>query len=220
MLRRQPGDVLRIFNGQDGEWLGEITDLGKKGGAFILTERIKDQPKAGPRRHLIFAPIKKQRLDILIEKAVELGVTDLHPALTNRTESRKINENRIHAQTIEAAEQCERLDVPVLHTMEPLMKKVTLWQGPPIFAALERTDAPALAAIDMSSDAAFLIGPEGGFDESEIGFLTAQESVRPVTLGRNILRAETAALACLAYAGMAAMENILWGQLGGDTKSH
>lgn len=190
---------MRIFNGRDGEWLAEITAIGKKDGALCLTRQIRAQGKSGAARHLLFAPVKKQRMDVLIEKAVELGVSDLHPVLTNRTENRKINAERLEAQMIEAAEQCERLDVPRLHPLVPLAQKIAGWTDGEVYACLERADAPLLHTVITGGGAAFLIGPEGGFDAGEIEFLSARENVRPVSLGANILRAETAAIACLSY---------------------
>jgi len=199
VLRRSVGDALRVFNGVDGEWLGKIVDLGKKNGGFILMQRLKGQPKPGPKHHLLFAPIKKQRMDMLIEKAVELGVTDLHPVITNRTENRRLNEERIKAQVIEAAEQCERLDVPHLHSVHKLQEKIAQWEEGLVYAALERVDAPPLHAMNIAGASDFLIGPEGGFDEGELAFLSSNENIQPISLGENILRAETAALACLSY---------------------
>ena len=198
VLRRQAGDSFRVFNGSDGEWLAEITELGKKRGTATCTEQIKPQSPAPQERHLLFTPIKKHRMDFLIEKAVELGVTDLHPILTHQTEVRKINEERLNAQIIEALEQCERMHKPTLHALENLDKKLATWQGPtPIYAALERQDAPALKNITQPQ--AFLIGPEGGFDQEEITHLSENKKIQPISLGQTIYRTETACLICLAH---------------------
>ena len=201
VLRKDVGDILRIFNGAEGEWLACIDSLSKKNGELDLTDQIK--PQAPPRKtlHLLFSPIKKQRMDVLIEKAVELGVTDLTPVLMHRTENRKINEDRLNAQIIEAAEQSERLDIPKLH---PLIKLPHLLSkgigGVEVFTALEREpSAKSLHEYDYKAGAAFLIGPEGGFDEQERVSILSSEDIRVIDLGNGILRAETAALACLSY---------------------
>lgn len=205
VLRAEPGQRVRVFNGRDGEWLAEIAALDKKRGAVRLAERIAVQPPAGPRVMLLFAPIRKHRLDILIEKAVELGVTDLYPVLTARTENRTLKPERISAQIIEAAEQCERLDLPVLYPVQSLDEMLRSWGGPAILACVERKDLPALAPLKGLADCAFLVGPEGGFDAREIELLCGSPKVSPVGLGETILRAETAALycLCLARAGVA-----------------
>lgn len=133
-MRREPGDLVRLFNGRDGEWLGEIEALGKKDGRVLPLEQVKVQPVKAPEVHLIFTPLQKNRLDFLVEKAAELGATALHPVLTARTEHRKINEERAGLQLIEASEQCERLDIPVLHPLEDLKAKMVKWSvDTPVF---------------------------------------------------------------------------------------
>lgn len=200
VLRKGVGEYFRVFNGHDGEFLAQITALGKKDGQAVLQEVLRVQPPPAKDLILFFAPIKKQRMDILIEKAVELGVTQLYPVLTNRTENRKLNSEKMCAQIIEAAEQCERMDIPQLHEAIKLHDVLRLSQAIPIYAALERVEAKPLSTHDLSGGAAFLIGPEGGFDMDEIAHLSAAKTMLPVTLGENILRAETAVMACLSYA--------------------
>lgn len=202
VLRLEAGLGLRVFNGRHGEWLAEINTLEKKRGTIILRECLRSQPQNVPRVRLIFAPIKKQRMDFLIEKAVELGATDFYPVLTGRTENRHLKAERLSAQIIEAVEQCERLDLPVLHPMDTLQNMLKAWDGPKILACVERMEAPVLSSAPVSKDCAFLIGPEGGFDSEEGEFLKNSAKVQAVGLGDTILRAETAALLCLSYARM------------------
>jgi 16S rRNA (uracil1498-N3)-methyltransferase len=201
VLRKSINDTVRIFNGRNGEFLAEIKELGKKGGTIVLTKKIREQPEKTLLLHLLFAPIKKARMDFLIEKATELGVTDLHPVLTARTENRHLNEDRTRAQIMEAAEQCERMTVPVLHPVATLKEKLAIWdKTTPFYWCFERSEgAPHLSALPGTMTA-FLIGPEGGFDETEIRILSAHESVKPVSLGETVYRAETAAFLCLATA--------------------
>ncbi|MCB1681179.1 MAG: 16S rRNA (uracil(1498)-N(3))-methyltransferase [Alphaproteobacteria bacterium] len=200
VLRLTAGRRVRIFNGKDGEWLAEIAFLDKKRSSVALLEIIKPQPVNGWRVRLLFSPIKKQRMDVLIEKAVELGVTDFYPVLTTRTENRSLKDERIALQIIEAAEQCERLDLPVLHPALSLAGLLNTWEGPRVLACLERAEASALPKIRLEKDCAFLIGPEGGFDPEEIESLSASAKIQAVSLGETILRAETAALFCLSHA--------------------
>lgn len=200
VLRNAQGDQIRVFNSADGEWLCALKDLKKQGGTCAALEQIRPQPEDREPVHLLFSPIKKQRMDFLIEKAVELGVTDLHPLLMRRTEMRKINQERTRAQIIEAAEQSERLDLPKLHAMTKLESLFTTFPDHiQIYACTEREDAPALeTALPRNGTVAFLIGPEGGFDEEERTWLISRNEVVAVTLGETILRSETAALACLS----------------------
>jgi 16S rRNA (uracil1498-N3)-methyltransferase len=198
VLRKSANDTLRLFNSRDGEFIGTLEDISKKGARVTLTKQIRTQPSNTPPVHLLFAPLKKDRMDFLVEKAVELGVTDLHPVITARTEVREPNETRIRAQIIEAAEQCERMSVPVLHPATPLLKKIAAWNGPkPLYWCFERSEsAPHIAALPAQA-AAFIIGPAGGFDENEARLLASHESVKQISLGQAVYRAETAAFLCL-----------------------
>lgn len=200
VMRMAEGENIRLFNGREGEFLATLSQLGKKGGTADITEKLRDQPKPGRPVHLLFAPIKKQRMDFLIEKAVELGATDLHPVITARTENRALKEDRLRAQIIEAAEQCERMDVPALHPVQALAVKIGNWPqgGVKLYWCSERGNAPHIREFRLES-CGFLIGPVGGFDDSEARFLTECGKVQPLSLGERILRAETACLLCLAH---------------------
>ncbi|MBI2234855.1 MAG: 16S rRNA (uracil(1498)-N(3))-methyltransferase [Micavibrio aeruginosavorus] len=198
VLRRQDGDSVRLFNGRDGEWRCTLKDLGKKSGFAVTEEKIRPQPEPSPGIHLYFAPIKKSRMDWLIEKAVELGATHLHPVLTQNTEVREINVKRLRQQVFEAAEQCERLDLPELCDM---VKLQSLPADLPILACLERGNAsPISTALKSDSVACILIGPEGGFTAAETAWIGQQKNWTPASLGPRILRSETAA--CMALAAV------------------
>ena len=196
VMRRPEDAELRLFNGRDGEWLGRLAFSGKKDGSVTLTRQIRNAAPRPLKLHLLFAPIKKDRMDFMVEKAVELGVTDLHPVLTQYTTIRDINPERMTRQIIEAAEQCERLDIPTLHPLRSLKDLPKSWsKGIPVFAALERMDAVAIGALPaIPQELGLLIGPEGGFSEDERDSLTKEAGVTAVSLGDQILRAETAAI--------------------------
>lgn len=201
VLRKETGQALRVFNGLEGEWIAIVKELDKKRGVATLHKKIKEQDTQNRKIHLIFSPIKKQRLDFVIEKAVELGVTDIHPVIMKRTENRHLNTDRIKAQMIEAAEQCERLCIPILHALVDMDKKLSSWgDRPTIYACVERSDTKELSVYSETyyEDSGFLVGPEGGFDPKEIEGLAQYKVIKPVTLGSKILRAETAALYCLS----------------------
>lgn len=202
VLRLPEEAPLRVFNGRDGEWLAALSYTGKKGAALLLQELLKPQPAAGSRRvHLAFAPIKKNRMDFLVEKAVELGAHALHPVLTQNTEVRTIREDRISLQIREAAEQCERLDIPSLLPLQKMEDFIKTYRDMPVLACLERADARPLsgeAARTGDGDLAILVGPEGGFTAGECDILRQMDNVIPVSLGHRILRSETAALSALS----------------------
>jgi 16S rRNA (uracil1498-N3)-methyltransferase len=199
VMRFESGAQLRVFNGQDGEFLGVITEIDKKRAVLKFQKLLKNQPGTGRRVHLLFAPIKKERMDWLVEKAVELGVTDLHPILTQNTDIRKLNEEKIGSQIIEAAEQCERMDIPVLHPVEDVWKVLSGWVcETPILAAIERVEEKSLKDAIPAGDVAFLIGPAGGFTAEEKEKMMKMREITPISLGEAILRAETAAIAALS----------------------
>lgn len=202
VLRRKPGDFVRLFNGRDGEWLTGITAYTNDGCTVTAKGRIREQPEKPVEMHLLFAPIKKDRMDFIVEKAVELGVTDIHPVLTAHTEVRKINEERLRAQITEAAEQCERFEIPALHPISELRPKISGWASPaPVLWCRERGESPHISTFRETAWA-FLIGPEGGFEDNEIAFLGGLPNVRPLSLGETVLRAETAVILALGYAKM------------------
>lgn len=197
VMRVPEGGIVRVFNGRDGEFRLRIEKIAKKDLEATIENKIKVQENPARKLHLLFPPLKKERMDFLIEKSVELGVTDLHPILTQNADTRKINEDRIRLQIIEAAEQCERMDIPALHDISDLFKKIGTWQSlAPIYTGIERSNAPPIQKNNQ--ECAILIGPPGGFTTEEIQKLHGASCVRPVTLGPSILRAETAAIAALS----------------------
>lgn len=200
VLRCPPGGTLRLFNGRNGEWLATLEYTGKKTAQAVAVKNLLPQPAAARSVHLVFAPIKKARMDWLIEKAVELGATHLHPVLTQNTDVRALNDERLRQQIIEAAEQCERLDVPVLHDVLKLDQVLGQWNKTiPLIACLERFDAMPLAhVLPEDGPIAFLIGPEGGFTRDEKDRLSAAPFIRPASLGPLILRSETAVCTALS----------------------
>ena len=200
VMRKNTGDQVRLFNGQDGEWLAVLEILGKKEGLANPKKQFKPQPEHTRPLTLIFAPIKKKPMDFMIEKAVELGVTDLYPVITARTENRKLNADKLRANILEATEQCERMTLATLHEPRKLSVFLNAWsESNPIYWAAERKNS-AQPISQFSGARTFLIGPEGGFDDTETHHLESVQQVHPIDLGEQILRAETAALFCLSHA--------------------
>ena len=209
VLRREPGDEVGLFNGRDGEWLGRITELGKKGAAVALDRQRRPQA-AGPDLWLAFAPIKRARIDMLAEKATELGCSVLQPVMTRRADAQRVNTERLSAIAIEAAEQTERLDVPEIRAPVPFDKLIAAWPDDrTLFVCAEAGAAVPIAEAaraGIGRKAGFLIGPEGGFDPAELDRLRKLPFAVAVGLGPRLLRAETAAIAALAC----------WQALAGD----
>jgi len=200
VLRKIDGDKIRLFNTREGEWLAALTNLNKKSGEASLIEQTRTQDETPYKTSLFFAPIKKSRMDILIEKAVELGVTDLYPTLTKRTQNTKLKTERIESQIREAAEQCERLSLPKLHAMVNINQLPT---DQTIHACIERDHTSSIFIGNVTgTDLAFLNGPEGGFTDQEISTLSKAPNIKLVSLGNRIYRAETASIVCLTHASL------------------
>lgn len=200
VLRAQTGDDVLVFNGRDGEWRARLGKIGKTGAqAQCLNQTRAQQAEPGP--WLVFAPLKKDRLDQIVEKAVELGVERLIPVITRRTENRRLKMERLTQQVIDAAEQCERLTIPEICAPVALDRLAAQWpQGRTLLVAAERRGAQplALALKSLSGPTALLTGPEGGFEDVELDAVLNLSISIPVGLGPRILRAETAAIAALS----------------------
>lgn len=200
VLRAGVGNRVLLFNGRDGEWLAEIARLAKRGVTVNCLRKTEAQAQV-PDIWLAFAPVKKTPSDYLVQKATELGACVLLPVFTRRTIVSRINQERMAANAIEAAEQSGRLSVPEIREAVALEKLLASWPAERrLLFCDEGGDARPLAeaARDVSGPAAILTGPEGGFDPAEREMLRALPFVTPVTLGPRILRADTAALAALA----------------------
>jgi 16S rRNA (uracil1498-N3)-methyltransferase len=221
VMRLGVGDHVRVFNGRHGEWDATMRASTKSTATLALGSRTREHAGV-PDLWLLFAPLKKARTDFLVEKAVELGVAEIRPVLTERTDAETVRVDRFQRLAIEAAEQTERLDVPPIRDAAKLMTLLSGWDTNRVllFADEAGDDAerpwggeagrarPADEVLRGLPDgpAAILIGPEGGFSAAERAQLRKQAFVRPVSLGPRILRAETAAVAVLA----------LWQAIRGD----
>ena len=196
VMRRAIGDAVHLFNGRDGEWAAHITALSRGKAMFTAESCIRAQANE-PDLWLAFAVLKRDTTDMLVQKATELGVSTLLPVFTERTNASRVNLDRLRAIAIEAAEQSERLTVPLFRSARQLHEILKDWPNErPLFAALERADAQALAP--SAGPAGLLIGPEGGFGPRDHTALDRCRFVRAVSLGPRILRAETAAIVGLA----------------------
>ncbi|GAB4194596.1 MAG: 16S rRNA (uracil(1498)-N(3))-methyltransferase [Thalassobaculales bacterium] len=201
VLRLGAGARVAAFNGRDGEWLTALEPAGRQGAALRVAQPLRPQV-AEPDLWLVFAPIKRARIDFLAQKATELGVSALWPVMTRHTAMERVNEERLRANAVEAAEQSDRLSVPAVRAVVKLPQALGAWPaGRRLIVCDEggggRPIAEALAGW-AGGPAALLTGPEGGFSAEELALLRGLDFALPVSLGPRVLRADTAALAALA----------------------
>lgn len=205
VMRASVGTEALLFNGQDGEWAAEVIDVKKKAVTLKVNTKTREQT-AEPDLWLVFAPIKKARLDFMAQKATELGVGHLIPVYTRRTIVDRVKTDRLRANAIEAAEQCERLNVPTSDEPIKLEKLLANWPADRRIMFCDEDlsgdsahDALAKAASKSAPGKwAILIGPEGGFDDDERRMIRAHENTTVVALGPRVLRADTAAMAAIS----------------------
>lgn len=202
VLRREAGAPVLLFNGRDGEWQAAIAELAKAGARLTLERQTLPQ-RFGPDLWLVFAPIKRERIDLLVEKATELGCRRLLPIFTQHTAVTRVNRERLAAHAQEAAEQTERLDVPEVSEARRLGEVLDGWPAERrLLVCAEfgeaRSIAEVLAGLPREKPYAVMTGPEGGFASAELDHLRKLPFVTPVGLGPRVLRADTAAIAALA----------------------
>jgi 16S rRNA (uracil1498-N3)-methyltransferase len=206
VLRLGEGDEILIFNGRDGEWRAILKEAGKRGADLVAAELIRPQA-GGPDLHYLFAPLKRSRLDYMVQKATEMGVSRLAPVITRHTVAERVNVERMRANAIEAAEQCGILRVP--DVAEPVKLPLLLkdWDAGRklIFCDEAAEQASPLAALGelKPGPLAVLIGPEGGFSPDEREMIRSTSSAIALSLGPRIMRADTAAVAALALVNAA-----------------
>lgn len=206
VLRLGEGDEVLLFDGAHGEWRAALRALGRRQCSLEALEQTRPQAD-GPDLHYLFAPVKRARLDFMVEKATELGVSEIRPVVTRRTIAARVKLERMEANAIEAAEQCGVLRVPRVREPEKLEAVLRAW---PAERRLIYCDehAPVSSPLDAlrqcpAGPLGVLIGPEGGFDAAEREMLMRLSCVTPISLGPRVMRADTAAVAALALVNAA-----------------
>ncbi|MFO1088474.1 MAG: 16S rRNA (uracil(1498)-N(3))-methyltransferase [Hyphomicrobiales bacterium] len=201
VLRRKSGDRFLAFNEAQGEWLAELEQVRKHDWALRIVEQRKP-PQALPDVWYLFAPLKHERLDYLAQKITEMGACRAIPVLTDHAQRQTLNLDRLKANMIEAAEQCELVGIPSLEPPQPLDAVLARWPKDRalVWCNEDRRDTGPLDDLGRvpAGPVALLIGPEGGFSEAERARLSALPFVHPLGLGPRVLRADTAAVAALA----------------------
>lgn len=204
VLRKAVGDEVVVFNGRDGAWLARLLTDSKKSVTLDVVEQIAPQSPASDLWYG-FAPLKSERLDYVVQKAVEMGVGTIQPVITQYTQVHRLKIERLSANVVEAAEQCEVLSVPIVAPELPLSQVLASWtetHGDRVLVFADEAEASAspLEALRTvaGSPIGLLIGPEGGFSDAERAQIRALPQCLTISLGPRILRADTAAVAALA----------------------
>lgn len=199
VMRVAPGDAVILCDDLTGEWAARVEQAGKRDVILRPEARLRPREEV-PDLWLCAALLKKDRFDLVLEKATELGVRQVQPVLTRRCVADRLNMDRARATMVEAAEQCARTALPGLAAPVKLEALLRDWpQDRTLFFADETGGEPAAAAFAANpGPAALLIGPEGGFDEAERQAVRAHPQARAIGLGPRILRGETAAIAAVA----------------------
>ena len=205
VMRLTDGALVALFNGRDGEWTASVTATGRK--SCVLTPTVQTRPQQpSPDLWVLFAPVKKARLDFMAQKASEMGASVIWPVRTEFCQVTRVNDHRLAANAIEAAEQTERLDIAKIRDFEPLGAaldaieddRCLIWCDEDIANDAAHNAITVLGASARPDKAAILIGPEGGFSETERQILRRRDNCVPVSLGPRILRADTAVIAAMA----------------------
>ena len=197
-MRLGVGDGVALFNGRDGEWQASVAEASKRGAVLSVGAQSRAL-QVPPDLWLLFAPIKKARTDFIVEKAAEMGARRICPVQTDFTNAERIRQDRLQAHAVEAAEQCGGTFVPEVADLQKLPRVLDDWPADRQMMFCDEALAGASGALGAAGGGkwAILIGPEGGFSDTERARLRALPFAHPVALGPRILRADTAAVAAL-----------------------
>jgi 16S rRNA (uracil1498-N3)-methyltransferase len=201
VLRLEGGAEVLVFNGRDGEWRARLAPLARREARLLLSEQTRPQTAPADLDYA-FAPLKRARLDFLVQKAVEMGAGHLIPVMTRHTQVGRVNLERMRANAIEAAEQCGILAIPAIAEPTPFAEWLPGLDAGRLIVFCDE-EAPAqdpLATLAMAPAGrlTLLVGPEGGFAADERRALLARPRTVRLSLGPRILRGDTAAVAALA----------------------
>ena len=200
VMRLKPGDTISLFNSINGEWRAKIVNHNKENTEFKV-EKLINHKKSENDLWLAFSPIKKNPLDMMIQKTTELGVQKFIPILSERTVVREINSQRIKKIIVEASEQSNRISVPEIKNLEPLKNFLNKFpkEGSLIFCDInsDKRDLKNILSKKKQGPVCILIGPEGDFSEKERQLIIEKKEIISLSLASNLLRAETAAIAAV-----------------------
>jgi 16S rRNA (uracil1498-N3)-methyltransferase len=197
-MRRAAGAQIHLFNGRDGEWASTLVQTGRDKAVLQLSEQTRQQTPLGQGPWLMFAAVKRSATEFIIEKATELGVSRLIPVRSRRSNTDRLNQDRLIRIARESAEQSERVDVPEIMELRLLDDALGNWPPNRLLIVGDETGAapPAAQSLQASNALSFglLVGPQGGFAQDELDALNQLDFVLKVGMGPRVLRAETAAI--------------------------
>ena len=199
VLRKHNDDKVLVFNGISGEWKASINYSGKRSIDLLIEEKILEQVIV-PDVMLCFSNIRKNRVSFIIEKGTELGVKTFQPIISEHTQSASFNILKAKYQSIQAAEQTQRLDIPEIMQPKSLLELLGDWDNNRVLFFADEKKAvisPVDVIANISSPVGILIGPEGGFSSEERNYLMSKNFTRPISLGPRVLRSDTASLSLL-----------------------
>ena len=199
VLRKHNDDKVLVFNGISGEWKASINYSGKRSIDLLIEEKILEQVIV-PDVMLCFSNIRKNRVSFIIEKGTELGVKTFQPIISEHTQSASFNILRAKYQSIQAAEQTQRLDIPEIMQPKSLLELLGDWDNNRVLLFADEKKvviSPVDVIANISSPVGILIGPEGGFSSEERNYLMSKNFTRPISLGPRVLRSDTASLSLL-----------------------
>lgn len=195
VMRARDGDEIRIFNEVDGEFFAQI----KIDGRYFFVELLKQFRDATHARNkkiiLLQSIIKPEKFELVCDMATQLGITEITPIITSRVQKKEINRVRVEKIILEAVRQSERLEIPILNN-EIRLENISSLKLDKIYFANEMENNK-ISISSGTHNCGILIGPEGGFTEEEITYLNSLSNIESISLGSNVLRAETAAISLI-----------------------
>ena len=201
VMRLKLGDTISLFNSTNGEWSAKIVNYNKENAEFKVEKLIKTK-KLENNIWLAFSPIKKNPLDMMIQKVTELGIQKFIPILSERTIVKEINTERLKKIIVEASEQSNRISIPEILNLQTLKNFLDKFpnNGSLIFCDIncDKSDLKNILAKKNQGPICILVGPEGDFSEKERQLIIGKKEFFSLSLATNILRAETAAIASVA----------------------
>jgi len=195
VMRLSLKDQIRCFNGIDGEWLCDISNITKKSVTISPLKVLREQTITHNNLSLILALPKNDTRSIL-EKVTALGIKEIIPVICERSIVKNSNKDKLLSYIIGAAEQSERLELPVLQTEIALVKLIENWNKEKtiLFCDEQERETSFFKTLEPTKNYAILIGPEGGFTEKERTHLKTKDFIIPCHLGSQILKVEIAVL--------------------------
>lgn len=190
VMRINDGGIVHLFNEENGEWMAKCIKT-KRSSLYVCLSKVRDYVHTDG-FELIFAIVHPQKTHLILEKCTELGCTAFYPIITQYTQHRDFNEEKAKRIVINAVEQCGRLDIPYVNNASSFEKFLAEWDNNKTILVGDLCDKPMNSLHDFHC---FMVGPEGGFSENERRILDQYHFIKRAQICKNILRAETAAIA-------------------------